>query len=354
MFDSSFYDHMKHLLFLFICSFLFSSCARRDIYLNLYYPPRITLPKNVNKVSLINRSQAKSKKDVINKIDEFLTMETGKIDARSSKACVNSLFDEFIRTQRFNEIKFRDTTYLNNAYGEQIPPPLDWREIERICTEDQTELLISLESFDSDSRVNYRAEPASIQTPLGNVPALEHHATITTNIKLSWRIYDPARKFIYDLYPMNQTVYSKGKGINPMRAIEAVRNKDVYIIEQSQILGKRYGRSFVGNYFRTGRSYYQRGGNKLKTAGKYFRTGVWSEAEKIWNEILDGSYPKRQKGKALYNLALIHEKEGELEMALKLLSRSFAEYNVRAALKYSKSIRIRKQRLDRERADQLD
>ena len=271
------------LLFLFfVC--LFSSCARRDNYLNLYYPPRIILPKHIDKVSLINRSQARSKKDIVNKIDEFLTLETGKIDARSSKACVNSLFDEFIRTNRFKELKFRDTTYLNNASGDQIPTPLNWTEIERICAEDETQLLISLESFDTDSRVDYNAEPTSIQTPLGSIPALEHHARITTRIKLSWRIYDPERKYIYDLYPMNQTVYSRGRGVNPMKAIEAIRNKNAYIIDQSRRMGAGYGRSFVGNYFRTERSYYQGAGKTLKTASKYFRTGQWSDAERIWNE----------------------------------------------------------------------
>ena len=54
------------------------------------------------------------------------------------------------------------------SYGAGIfPTPMLWDSVDRICRESNTDALFSLELFDTESKLNYAASPASVNLGRG-------------------------------------------------------------------------------------------------------------------------------------------------------------------------------------------
>jgi hypothetical protein len=173
-----------------------------------------------------------------------------------------------------------------------------------------------------------------------SVPVIKHYATVYTKIKSGWRIYDPVNKLILDEYISFQDVISKGSGINPLKAVEAISGRTEAVMQVSTELGQLYAKRILPYYIRVARLYFVRGTDNFKIAKRRARTGDWDGAAELWKKELDN--PKRKvAGRACYNMAIINEINGNLEESLKWASKSYTDYNNKKGLDYVNILKYR-------------
>ena len=221
-----------------------------------------------------------------------------------------------------------------------FPNPLSWEIVDKICKETGTDALFSLETYDTDTKLNYSTRTVDKKTVLGTIPLIEHHADMETIVKTGWRIYDPANQVIADEFHHFQSVVFSGTGINPLVAAAALINRKEAIIEVSNKAGHGYAFRLIPFELRVMRDYFVKGTNNFKIARRKAQVGKWNEAGELWEK--ETANPEMKiAGRACYNMAIISEINGDLNNAIGWAQKSYEDYNTKLALRYTRILENR-------------
>lgn len=335
---------MKKISVLILSVILFGACSPTNMLtLSVLEPAPVSLPGSIKRVGIINRSDVTDKNQLLNKIEKVLTAETKNLDKDGANECILGMQDELLANRRFEVIKILDHIDLRGPGLGVMPSPLTQDEVNKICRANDVDGLFVLESYDTDSKISYSTAPAPINTPLGTIPTVEHIATMRTEIKTGWRIYDPMASGIIDEYQFSDFLTFTGRGLTPIVAASALVGRKEAVKQVSNKVGHDYALRIVPFSVRVARDYYVRGTYNFKIAKRKARTGNWNEAAEFWKQ--ETTNPKRKvAGRAYYNMAIINEINGNLELAIDWAQKSYENYNIRRALYYVNILKDRQYR----------
>tara|TARA_B110000037_G_scaffold62147_1_gene76027 strand:- start:20604 stop:21638 length:1035 start_codon:yes stop_codon:yes gene_type:complete len=338
----------KHYYLLIALSVLIISSCTQRAYLTVNEPPIVHLDKMYDRAGVVNRSFAEGGSKILETIDNGLSLE-GNLDIKGSNAAVQGAFDQLTTNQRFEFVTIMDSLTVKNGGIDIFPAPLQWFEVEKLCLANEVGFLIALEVYDTDTKAAYSTGSTIRNTPLGSVTVPTHKATVTTIIKTGWRIYDPVNKIILDEFWLTDLISSTGGGINPVEALSAVLNRGQAVKQLSNDIGRFYARRIEPQSFRVWRNYYNKGSRNSKIAKRRSEVGDWDGAAEMWEKDLNS--PKRKvAGRGTYNMAIYKEINGDVEGALEMAQKAYSDYNIREAQTYSRILRDRIARREREKA----
>lgn len=325
----------------FIGIILCSCSSTNTLTLSVTQAPPVHVSSKIQTIGIIDRSLPSEKDETMDKIDKILTAEGKNLDKDGAHEAILGLFVELNSTNRFSEIKIIDSLDLRSPGVGVFPSALPSETIERICIDNHVDAIFALSFYDTDAQVDYKAIPVEINGPMGiKIPAIEHQATIITDIKSGWRIYDQINKSIADEFLVNEQVVSTGKGVNPMRAVEAIIGRKTAVLQISNDIGQNYALRIIPYNIRVSRNYYVRGTDNFEIAKRRAQTGNWDGAAELWNNEVNN--PKGKiAGRACYNMAIINEINGDLETAIEWASKSYTDYKNKLALKYVNILKSR-------------
>ena len=309
--------------------------------MNAIEPARITLPSEVVKIGIINRSQPSEAHRTLDRIDKILSLEGHNLDKEGAESAVTGLFDELSKNDRFESIVLIDSTEVQQRGLGVFPAALNWKTVKKICQTFDVDLLFSLEFYDTDTKADYQVEMVSVPNPLGvDVSLPGHKVTLNTVMKNGWRIYDPKNKRILDEFVASDQIVSVGQGISPVKAIEAVIGRKEAVLQYSGHLGNAYAWDVRPLQKRISRNYFVRGSNNFKIAQRRAQTSDWEGAADLWEQELNNEKSK-VVGRACYNMAIISEINGDLKKALDWASKSYSDYRNKEGLRYANILRNR-------------
>ena len=215
-----------------------------------------------------------------------------------------------------------------------MPATLSWELVEKICSENKVDVLFSLEFYDTDTKADYRVTTMKLPNSLGvNVDVPAQEVTLATQVVSGWRVYDPHIKMVVDEKLYTKNMAFRGKGINPIKAVEAVANRNDTVQEYSRNVGIAYAERLVPRNTRIARDYFVRGTDNFKIAQRRAQAGDWEGAAELWERELTNS-DEKVAGRAYYNMAISNEINGDLDKAIQFASKSYADYNINNALDY--------------------
>ena len=320
---------------------LMSCSATNNLTMGATEPAIVHLPKEIQRIGIINRSLPSEGNKQIDKIDQILSAEGLNLDRKGAEVAITSLSDALARTGRFEEIVILDGVTEIRKGLDVFPASLSWDIIENICEANSVDAIFSLAFYDTDTQVSYKPTMMELPNSLGvkvSVPA--HEVTLNTLIKNGWRIYNPRTKQIVDEFGYTDHLVSSGKGINPVKAIEAVARRNEAVEELSRNIGYAYGTRLSPYKHRISRDYYVRGTDNFVVAKRRAQTGDWQGAAQLWEKELDNSKSKIA-GRACYNMAIINEINGDLNAAMDWASKSYSDYDNKDALRYLNILKYR-------------
>jgi hypothetical protein len=332
---------MKKYFILPVLVLAATSCATQELYLNITQPAPVTIAPEIKTIGIIDRSNPTDQTKTIDMIEQLLTLEGDELDSIGTLEAIRGVTQELKENDRFNEVKLlTDIKFKASSVG-SLPSPLTWEQVEGICLENGTDALFALEMYDTDTHVSYSTEKTQIETPLGNIPALEHIVSMEILVKTGWRIYSPADKAILDEYIVAETVNFTGRGINPVVAVSALMNREAAVKEVSNKAGHIYALRLIPYRLRATRDYFVKGTDNFKIAKRRAQLGKWDEAAELW-EKETSNHDRKVAGRAHYNMAIINEINGDLETAKTWAQKAYADYKIKLALDY---VRILENRL---------
>lgn len=345
------YRSMKHRLNLLVyvaTAVLIASCsATNRMTMGITEPAIVHLPAEVKRVGIINRSLPSKGNTALDKIDRVLSAEGLHLDKKGAEAAIASLASELSIIKDFEEVKIIEDVEEAKKGLAVLPATLSWDLVDRICEEHQVDVLFSLAFYDTDTKADYRITTMKLPNSLGvdmDVPA--HEVTLATNVVNGWRLYDPQIRQVVDERLFNKNMVFRGKGINPLKAVEAVAGRNETVQEYSKNVGIAYAKRLIPRTRRIARDYFVRGSDNFKTAQRRAQAGDWEGAAELWEmELTNGD--QKIAGRAHYNMAISHEINGDLETAVRFASKSYADFRTNLALDYVNMLnyRIRQNRV---------
>ncbi len=84
------------------------SCKTNQLYLNVLQPAPVTLPQEVRKVGVINRSIPTDETKAIDALDRILSLEGADLDRVGAWESISGLPAELRNNDRFNEVRELD------------------------------------------------------------------------------------------------------------------------------------------------------------------------------------------------------------------------------------------------------
>jgi hypothetical protein len=332
---------MKKYIPILMLAAVLASCKTQHLWLTVVEPAPVTLSQDLKKVGVINRSMPTDETKIIDVIDKTLSLEGVNLDKDGAEQAIKGLSDELLNNNRFTEVKtLSDIDFRTPKLG-FFPNPLSWEIVDKICKETGTDALFSLETYDTDTKLNYSTRSVDKKTPLGVIPLIEHHVDMETIVKTGWRIYDPAHQVLADEFNHLQSVVFSGTGINPLVAAAALVKRKEAIIDVSNKAGHGYALRLIPFKLRVMRDYFVKGTNNFKIAKRKAQLGKWDEAGQLWEK--ETANPEMKvSGRACYNMAIISEINGDVDTALKWSQKAYEDYNIRLALEYTRILENRK------------
>ena len=336
---------MKKYFLTFPLLLVLFSCKTNQLYLNVTEPAPVTIPPYVKIVGVINRSFPTDETKVFDAIDRVFTLESVDLDKDGALEAIKGLSDELLNNKKFSEVKTLNDIDFRTSRLETFPEPLSWDIVDQICKETGTDALFSLEKFDTDTRVSYAANQVEIETPIGKIPGIEHQTDMQTTVKTGWRIYDPNGKSILDEYVENESISSSGRGINPLVAAKALTGRKAAVSEVSNKAGQNYAFRIIPYRIRVYRDYFVKGSDNFKIAKRKAQMGLWDEAGEFWKKET-GNHKIKIAGRAVYNMAILSEINGDVDEALNWARKAWGDYNIKLALDYVRILENRQYKSD--------
>ena len=331
----------KPVYSLFLGLFLLVGCSSmNNLTMSVTEPAPVYVPSQVERIGILNRSESTTNK-TLEQIDQVFSIEGKKLDQEGAQRVVQGIKDEFDKLEQFEKVVFVESDKVENPGLGIFPSSIPWELVDQLCKENNVDALFVLSFYDTDAAVSYSTQTVEKVNAFGiKIPIIEHTASVTTNIKAGFRVYNNLTKDILDEIVNEEWTTSVGRGINPAKALEAISGRKENVLQISNNMGHNYALRTHPFRIRVTREYYVRGTDNFEIAKRRAQTGNWDGAAELW-EIETRNPKSKIAGRACYNMAIINEINGDLDAATSWASKAYTDYEDGNALRYLKILNNR-------------
>ena len=329
-----------HIIILALLAVLLNGCSRFG-YVRLNFPqePLIYLSDDIHSIAVVNRSLTSEQDSKTRIVEAIATSEIAGSDKLASDQCLKGVFDG-LNGYRDISIIFPQKIRIYGTGTRETPDVLDWKRVSNICDSAGADVLLVLETFDSNTDLLLQTAASQVTsiittgTPRPSVPN-----QVRMDVYCYWRMYDPLTKKIIDQYQQSNFMTFDMQGrVPPLEALP----------QTAYAAGRNYSNRFLPSYYTVRRDLYKRakGSAKNKFKAGYRRTEVanWQEAIEIWKELTE-NVKRKTAGRACLNIAVAYEVLGNTDLALEWAERSYQDYRDKLGRDYAK-ILLRRRNLE--------
>jgi hypothetical protein len=339
---------MKQLFLFFTLTLALGlgSCTR-TVRLQVMRPADIDVPKDIQAIATANRYKPDKPNRVWNVLEGLVSGEGIGQDRRGAEACLEGLSNVLMVSPRF---KFAQLAIDLRGTGTQnFPDPLPADEVKRLCELAKSDALVTIEAFDSDSRLDYGSRVK--KEKVNNVMSDVTYQTVNAGIRVTvgWRMYRAKDGAIVDQFRMVETINFNQEGRTRQEAESRLPGRDAMTRDIGRFVGDKYATRISPAIFWVTRDYFgkAKGAPEMRDARNSARISDWTSAAKIWSIVSENPNPKTAS-KAMYNMAVASEVLGDLNNAIMWTEKAYKS-GLRRALTYNGILRQRL--IDQERLD---
>jgi len=330
------------LLAPFLLLALLTGCMKSTT-LTVLQPAQFKVPDHITKIAVVDRSKPSS--GWLNVLEGLFSGEAIGQDRQSRAEAVRGLTDALQRTPRFRVIPTGIEMEGTEAGG-SLPPPLPWAEVERICADHSADALVAIESFDTDNNTSTQRHTSTKKNKDGTTTIVENfESAMRTDVRMGWRFYDPNGKVIFDEIVTDDFLKNTGYGTTERAALSNLPSQVSVTRKVSFLVGQEYGMRIAPVYIQVKREYYHKAKGfqtEMQEAYHFTENGNWDRAADIWKKIeATATDNPKAAGRAAYNMAVMAEVKGNLDIALQWAETAWTKYGNSKARSYIEIIRQR-------------
>ena len=332
-----------YLIYLALLSLgIFAASCTQSVAIRMLQPAEMAVPEHIQTIVTIDRSKPSS--GFITFLEGLATVEGINQDRRGRKEALEGLAYSLTRTPRF-QVKHSDLTLEGSKGGINMTYPLDWAEVEKICSDYGADALIAIEAYDSDINVSTTPYEVKRKDENGNeYTETNYRAEANVHITIGWRFYDPQKKIILDEFSVQTGESYSATGTTAEQAKNNLPDLAYKAFDLSHAAGEKYGMRVAPVWVTVNRQFYTSGKKDfkepMKKAARLAKQDQWEAAAQIWQRMVETADAKTA-GRAAFNLAVASERLGYLETALKWAEKAYLEFNFKPARDYIQKLKVR-------------
>lgn len=315
-----------------IIIFAFVSCKTTSVYIEVLKPADINIPGKHETITVINRSLPGKGSKGGNFAEGLFSGEGIHQDRNASDNCVNNFSVSINEAPKYKSNK-GDNFELYGTGTKEWPIPINWDTVTKITSFYNTDLLIVLETFDSDSRYFSNVKNYTTTVDGKKVEKQKYTEGLEIYIDAGWRVYDPNKKQILDQQTFRDTKvweYSDDVQENARRKIPT---KKEAVAQAGSFAGYMYAKRISPTWATEPRTIFRTKDPEMKAAVKLVRNSNWKDAYQIWDK-LKNSDDVKMSAYALHNIALYYEFNDDVDLALEYANNAYKKYNNDHTAKY--------------------
>lgn len=333
---------LRTTLCLILFTALLSGCMR-STSLRVLQPAQFKVPDHIAKIAVIDRS--KPSNGWLNVLEGLVTGEAIGQDRKSRAEAVRGLTDALQRTPRFTVIS-TGVEMEGSKAGAGMPPPLAWAEVDRICGDYGADAVVAIESFDSDNSTSTRSRSRKKKNKDGTTTTvIDYEAEMRTDVRMGWRFYDPKSKIIFDEIVTDDFLKNDASGGTERSALSNLPSQVTVTRKVAFIVGQEYGMRIAPTFIQVKRQYYPKAkgfSTEMEQAAKLAKAGNWDRAADTWKKVeATATDNPKAAGRAAYNMAVVAEVKGNLDIALEWANTAWTKYGNKKARNYINIIQQR-------------
>ena len=294
------------VLFLFLCSCV----TLHEFPIEVFQPPKVTIPADIKTVTLVNRSM-KYRGDTLQnyysnnyrKIRDIIPIN---IDSLAIQTCFDSLSMKLQSPKRYAKITVLPVMSLPVQYVKNINPPSK-KLIQKISSHTHADALILLDTYSSFYSVYPNQDNGQ-----------SYAKVVTASI---WTIYDVSKVKIINHSSLVDTLYWDGLDESDNYSASRIPNKKEAMKIAAGLVGVKYSKNIVPSWATVYRQTLSCNEADFKKAAELANKNNWDEASALWEKYTE-SPNKRFQIQSLFNLAVASEMNGNMEAATELISKA--------------------------------
>jgi Family of unknown function (DUF6340) len=308
---------MKHFIFILFSLILFAcSCARRSTSMTVLQPAQMKLPDHISAVAVVDRS--KPSNGWLNVLEGLLSGEAIGQDRASREQAVRGITQTLTRTPRFRVVS-TGIEMTGSKAGVNLPAPLTWSEVQRICDDYNADAILCIESFDSNNGATSRRSENKKKDKNGKeYIEYTYNALQRTGVRMGWRMYDPKQQIILDEFVTDNYLERSATGSTERAALSNLPAPLAVTREVARIGGNHYASRVAPLYIQVNSRYYKKAkgySQQMQKADRFARSKDFKKAAEIWKQVEARSADNRKAaGRAAYNMAVAAETEGNYDV----------------------------------------
>ncbi|MBE9512392.1 MAG: hypothetical protein IMY71_16085 [Bacteroidetes bacterium] len=324
-------------LFMVLCS-----CSTSKFVVDVTKPPSIEIPVDIRRILIANRCLKKEFEKPDEIVKGLIAGEGPVINQAGAKKAVESVIDD-IRYAPGMEPVYTSAVPRVDTLDKKFPQSLDWSTVENLCRQYNSNALLSLEVFNTNTNIDYgyyqRRETKDYVRVWSNTKIynknIEHIplARLRVEITAGWRMYYPADKKIVVEELKEHTQKWEFEGKTQKDALRNLPSKMFAVEEAGKLAGIDFSSRLYPKRTTVERVLFIKGSRDFKIANQYLKQRHWKSAATIWKEYTHDPN-KKIASAALFNLAVINEMEGNIEEAYRLAKQASEINKVRLIKEY--------------------
>lgn len=339
---------MYRYFYTVILGIMLASCSSHTTAIRALKPATITIPDHIQSIGTIDRSMPE--KGFSGILEGALTGEQIGQDKRGRQAAIEGFAKTLTQTPRFS-IRPIATELTGSKDGSTMSRPLSWTEIDKLCKMYQVDAIAALELFDSDQFFSKSSKNESYKDKEGKEHSrLRYYIDRKMEVRTGFRVYDNVNKVIIEEFVTSGQNSDSGNGLTETDAQNNLRNVYDQVREVGTTSGRIYAQRIAPLYETIHRSFIKKVPTNKDAHEKALNAAKakdWTKAAEIWNTMASQSTDVKTKGIAAYNMAIVCEAQGKIDLAIDWAKKSYYEHGYKKASRYMVQLKDRKYDLER-------
>ncbi|MDX8339916.1 DUF6340 family protein [Draconibacterium sp. IB214405] len=281
--------------------------------------PENELSEEIQSLLLVNRAVDNSYTDLTTDSLQLLfykkdfQLDTTINDITAADTTLKVLGELLFESGRFDYVIPEDR-FLPASKNAFFANTMNWQDVRRLCYQYQTDAVLAVDMF--QTHVATDLEDGSVFDPMQGVFISAVGAQMVVVYEALFRIYDPQQEQILAREVFKDTLLWENMAFDVRDLFAEFTPVKQALTEAGIALALDYSEKISTSWESEYRVIFSKGSAELKEIALLTDETDWTPAIEAWEAIAKGAGSKSEKSKALFNLAVAHEIQGDLNGAI--------------------------------------
>ena len=338
-------------LIIIIYFLLFLSCTSlRPVNIEVSKNPKYPLPDRIQGIAIINRSITpnftNTKADLLENMFFYRQWVLDSIfhDKQAADKTIESTANELFGSERFDAVIPLDRNIVRTDTL-SIDLPLDIETIENYCADFKVDAILVLENFNEHLTASFSRIP---QPDLPNLKKRKMKVVCNS----VWNLYFPDKDLKIKTFNIFDSLEWKTESLYMPDVRYNLPNLKKSLVLAGEACGNKMSEMISPEWIQKPRHYFVTGKSHIDKAVTLIQMNKWDEAAKIWSQYAN-STSKTVRGKIEFNMALVCEMFGKIDLATEWCMKSYQTKYLKVKEDYLNILDQRKKEIDSEKGQTI-